>query len=516
MKRIYGFSILLLFVMSFTHCKDKWEDHYGNNEKIGEFMIWDILKTNEKYSEFLKYLELSNLDSLIKSSDAKTLFIPTNEAFTEYLEGREDTIGISELLKYHIIPTLFMIRNVQDKRKISTLSKKYSLIENFNNAFKIDGIDIDYSSPLFLNGKYYEVAAVIEPKPNLYQYMMAKYPAIKEYIDTQDTIILNKEESTPIGYNESGQTLYDSVTTVRNIFEMEYFGVSEESRNFSATLVIPSQSIYEKALDEMARNLGASYNSHEDIPTEWLNKILIPILLNKGTYGGLLDPEDFEQETKKANIKGDSILVDFIIDPDSRFICSNGLVYDYASFSIGDSLYRDNIIEAESLVNSIGLGRFAWKDKNVIIEGGLSFQPVKQEVRGNASNDTTVNVPFDNNYGNNYSATFTMKNVFPNNYRLVWRTNYRTTGIYAVYVNGERIKLGLDEYEEYDTRNLTNGFFSVLGYKLYPDSKGFCSVDGWVNNINEFGDVTIKFEYLGHGSSSDNGFHIDYVALLTK
>jgi hypothetical protein len=516
MVRIYGYIVLLLFIMFFTCCNDEWEDHFGNPDTSINVMIWDTLETTEKYSEFMKYLKLSNLDSVIKSTATKTLFIPANEAFSEYLEGKEDTTGISEIIKYHITPTLFMIRNVDDNRKLRTLSEKFSLIRNFNNSFKIDEVDIIYSSPLYLNGKYYEVSEVLEPNPNIYEYLKSNSPAIQKFIDTRDTIILNKEESTPIGYNERGQTIYDSVTTVGNLFEEEYFAVSKESRNFSATLIVPNQSTYENALDEMAGNLSASYTSHEDIPVAWQNEVLIPILLNKGTYGGLLDPGDFLQEEKKANIKGDSILVDFTIDPNSLVLCSNGLVYDYASFSVGDSLYLENIVEAESFVDSIGLGRFTWKDKNVTIDGNMSFMPVKQVVKGFASKDTTVNISFDNNYSNNYSVTFTMKNVFPNNYRLVWRTNYRTTGIYAIYVNGEKVKLGLEEYEAYDTRNLINGFFSVQGFKLYADNRGFCTVDGWVNNISEFGDVKIKFEYLGPGISSDNGLHIDYVALLPK
>ena len=106
-----------------------------------------------------------------------------------------------------------------------------------------------------------------------------------------------------------------------------------------------------------------------------------------------------------------------------------------------------------------------------------------------------------------------MKRIFPNKYRLVWRTNFRDAGRYALYVNGTRMKLGLFEFDEFDTYELRDGYFSVLGYKLYPDRLGYCDVDCWVT-LEEYGDVTIRLEYLGSGTSSSNGLNIDYIELL--
>lgn len=509
--KIFAF-ILLSITLSFVSCTEEWEGHYGNYSKRANSRIWDTLTTIPKYSEFVKYIKHTDLDTVIKSSNPKTLFIPSNQAFEDYLQG--DTAGFNETMKYHITSFLFMVNHIRDKRKLQTLSEKYALIENLNNIYHFDGIEIINSSPLYMDGKYYELSDVVEPKPSLYQYMKYNNPAFQEYIDTKDSIVLNKEESKPVGIDESGKTIYDSVTTVVNLFEEEYFAISEEFRDLSATIIIPNQSTYENALDDMAEEIGGDYNSHEDIPIKWQDEVLIPRLLNKGIYGGLKDPTDFRGE-KTANIQGDSILTDFEIDPISRVICSNGLIYDYASFSVGDTLYKEKTLEGETLIDPIGLGRFAWDDEKVNVDGDLGFQPVKQKVPG-ASNDSILNVDFSFDYQEGYSVSFKLKNVFPAEYRLVWRTNFRTSGKYAIYVNGEKIKLGITGYEEFDTYNLNNGFFSVLGYKLWPDSKGYCNLDGWVNNITEFGDVTIKLEYLGPGSSSENGLNIDYIALKLR
>lgn len=497
--------------MIFSSCTDEWENHYKETSEGVDINLWTALKSKEQYSEFVKYIEQFKLDTFIQNSHAKTLFIPTNESFTEYFKS--DTTGFKKTIYYHIVPTFFVLRSVEGKRKLQTLSEKYALIESFRSTYFFDGCEITGASQLFMNGKYYEISEVVKPSPNLYEYIKLNNPPISKYIDLQDTVILDLDKSKPLGYNERGQLIYDSVTTITNHFEEEYFAISKEHRDFSATLVIPDQTNYEAALDEMAQKLGGTFSSHEDIPAKWQNESLIPILLNKGTYGGLKDHIDFKLR-KVANIKGDSIKTDFEINPDSRIICSNGLIYNYASFSVGDSLYLENIIEGEALCDEIGLNRFAWNEK-VNVERDESFQPVISRVRG-ASNDTVVNVEFSSNYLGKYSVAFKMKNVFPTNYRLVWRTNYRTPGEYAIYVNGEKVKLGLTQQESYDTYNLRDGFFSVLGYKLYRDDKGFCDVDGWVNNITEFGDVTIKIEYIGPGQGSQGGLSIDYIALLAK
>jgi hypothetical protein len=44
--------------------------------------------------------------------------------------------------------------------------------------------------------------------------------------------------------------------------------------------------------------------------------------------------------------------------------------------------------------------------------------------------------------------------------------------------------------------------------------EGFNRKDFWVENLTEFGDVTIRFEYLGPGSQENNGLNIDYVKLI--
>jgi uncharacterized surface protein with fasciclin (FAS1) repeats len=508
--RCVGF-ILVSIALMISGCSKDWEEHYDSARDIVDVKLWDTLQNMPDYSEYVKYIKKFKLDTIISSSNTKTLLVPGNEAFEKFFEG--DTVGFAETMRYHIVPTLFMMRNVVENYRLQTLEKKYINITRRNNSYYVDDIEVLYSSPFFLDGKYYLIDSVLIPKPNLYQYLVRNIPSVRKYIDSRDSVVLDREKSKPIYFNEQGQTVYDSVVIITNLFEEEYFAISEEYANISATLVLPDQGSYAAALDEMAGKLGGQFNSHADIPVDWQHNELIPVLLNKGIYGGRLEPMDFNRK-KVANIIGDSILIDFMIDPDSRYLCSNGLAYNYLSFSVGDSLYRNKKYEAEDFVEPIGLGKFVWNNKTVKLEGNTLFQPVEQRVSG-ASNDTIVNVQFSRGFNGSYAVTFKLKRVFPDRYRLVWRTNYRTSGIYSLYVNDQKVPLGLMGEEEVDTYGLSDGFFSVLGYKLYPDSKGFCSLDGWAM-VDQYGDVAIKLEYRGPGNSNDNGLNIDFIQLLPE
>jgi len=513
MKKILYILISLLLVI--TCCTKEWDQHYGEIEETVNVRLWDTLQQIPKYSLFVAHLEKYNLDTLLKSSNSKTVFVPTNEAFYEYLNY--DTSDFLLTLKYHIVNRHFTLQEVQNEYWLQTVSEKYALIENYGNTYLFDASEVSDSvpSPLLLDGRYYEINRIAKPKPNIYQFIKWNNTAIWKYIHLQDTIVLDIMASKPIGINDKGETVYDSVLNINNSFEEEFFGISKEYRNISATMLVPDSSNYNAALDEMAAKLGSSISSHKDIPERWQNDVFIPYILQRGIYWGILEPFEFESP-KLANINGDSIIIDFDIDPSSRFTCSNGIVYDYGSFTVPEELYVQNTREGENLCTKFG-GQYSWDPDEVELDGNSSFQPIKQVFTG-ASNDTVINVEFGKNYTGDYAISFSIKNVFPRKYRFVWKTNFRNSGIYSIYINGERILLGdsgfYTDNEELDIYDLSNGFYSSLGYKIWPDNSGFLELDGIVENITEYGNVKVKIEYRGPGNASINGLNMDYVALL--
>lgn len=101
-------------------------------------------------------------------------------------------------------------------------------------------------------------------------------------------------------------------------------------------------------------------------------------------------------------------------------------------------------------------------------------------------------------------------------YRLVWRANYRPSGLYEIYVNDEILNYQ-DIYgnvlTQFDTYLLRNSIVSVTGERFLPVG-GFNKRDYWVDNLTDYGDVRVRFKYVGPGGNSTNGLSIDYVKLI--
>lgn len=495
--RFISWAFILPFIFQF--CTKDWDNHYSTPEDTVGISLWDAIKQEPKYSLYVSYMEKYKMDTIFNDKKSFTLFIPPDNT----LQAVPDTGDfIPKLLAYHISPSVFLVRNVTNWKKLLTQSGKYILIQSMNGGHRLDDIPIVYESPLYLNGKYYEIAEPAIPRPNLYEFAAQYSEVIKEFIDLQDSSFLDLKASKPIGFDQQGNTIYDSVVSTVNLFEKYFFPVSTEFRDKSATFILFTQEQYTDALNEMAARLKGNFTNWEDIPPDWQFNILMPEMMRIGMFDNSLEYTDLMKDSIK-NVTGEMVKIQYgNIDPLSKFDCSNGVVYNYSSFSVPLDMYLNNIrLEGENLVDSIGAGRFAWKN-DVKVTGAIV-----EPVRSHTSFESTVSVDLGRNFKGQYTVEFAMKNVWPGKYRLVWRANYRPSGLFAVYVNG--VKLG-----QYDTNNLRLTVISVTGERFSPSSSGFNRKDFWVNNISDYGDVNVKFEYLGSGGSATNGFNIDYVELI--
>ncbi len=301
--------------------------------------MWDAIQKDENLSSFVNHLKEYKYDTLFLTNNTYTLFAPDNDAFSEFLASGSVN---KALLDYHISSFFIQSGSIEDKRKIQTLAEKFALFVRNPLGIFLDDIPIEFESPLYRNGKYFKMNKVALPKPNLYEYIAATNPVLKRYIDSQDSIIVDKELSRPIGFDENGNTIYDTVAIIYNEFEEEFFPVKEEFRYQTATIVFPKEENYNNALTSMAISMNCGYNDYNDVPMEWQDEILIPYLLEHGVFENMVEQEEFLEETvkdtvKMKNILGDSIVIDYV--PTEKTICSNGYAYNYQDFEIPDTLY---------------------------------------------------------------------------------------------------------------------------------------------------------------------------------
>lgn len=500
---------VLFLVVVFPGCRNDWEEHYGDYPETVDQNVWDAMKNNEDISLFVQILTDNKLDTLFRTDKAYSIFAPSNSAVQEFLNSNEvDTT----LLKYHLSKFFIQLKNFSGKRKIQTFSDKFALLERSGNVARLDGILINFESPLYENGKYFIMEQVAKPRPNLYEFFAKNNKVLEEYIDNQDSIILDPEKSIPIGFDDEGNTIYDSVKLVYNKFEAEFFPVSKEFRNRTATIVFPLREDYNNALTEMAQYIGGSFIDYNDIPQVWQQEVLVPYLLSQGVFENMLEPEEFVWKSafdtlKLKNILGDSVKI--IYAPIQKTICSNGYAYNYRSFTVPDSLYKEAVrFEGETLLEKSGIDRYVWTEEATVI-GDDFFEPYREFV-ASASNDSILRVLFPLGYNGSYSLEFRTNYLLPRRYVMVVRTHMDFGGIYDIYINDEFVKT-FDYYEYVRYRggiipSVTGGFFIPQGR--------FNKFDFYVDNITEFDKPKVRFEYKGPGQVPSQGLVIDYVDFL--
>jgi hypothetical protein len=503
-------KIFLVFVIAgLIGCNQLWEEHYEVTSETIDKNVWDALQGEGEVSSYLQELKNFDYDTLFNTTSIFTLFVPTNAAMEEYKSGNEvDRM----LLDYLITPHFVQSENIKGTRKIQTLGKKFILFENANNSIRIDGVEIILESPLYRNGKFYIIDKVAEVRPNLYEYYAVENPILKDYIDAQDSLILDKGKSNPIGFNDDGQIIYDTVANIYNEFEESYFPVRQESRYETATIIFPKSDDYNNALTEMAQNMNAEgVQDYRDIPLDWQNRILMPLLLKQGIFENMLEPEEFisppfPNKLRLKNIQGDTIPITYT--PVDKTICSNGYAYNYENFYIPDTLYMNpSVLEAEHLLRQTGVNKFTWIE-SVKAQSDLSFIPNKLFSNG-TSNDSILSVLFPKGYTGNFSVEFNMPAQFPRKYILIITTNMYYGGIYDIYVNDE-LAGSFDYYDFIRFRGYN--YSSVTGERYFPKGN-FNKFDVLVDNLTEYSQVKVKFVYTGPGDSFDNGFIVDFFSL---
>jgi len=498
----------IVFILFLCSCEKYWDDHYNSQPETVDQNMWDALQDQDNISLFIKYVNEYDYDTLFMTDDTYSLFIPGDDAISEFLDTGQMTPSI---LDYHISLHFIQSGNIQGKRKIQTLAEKFALFEKYGSSYLFDGIPLSFESPLYRNGKFFIMDMVGLPKPNLYEYFVVNNPILKSYIDSQDSIILDKEKSRPIGFDDFGNTVYDSVSETINMFEEEFFLVSEEFRNKTATIVFPLEEYYNAALTEMAQALGSSFQDYNDIPLDWQYEILIPYLLERGVFENMMEEYEFMKKpgrdsVKVKNILGDSVFISY--EPVEKAICSNGYAYNYDDFRIPDTLFTGSVrFEAEWLLDETGFDKYAWKEEVTVLSDN-PFEPA-QEYIPTASNDSIISVYLTSGYTGTYSIEFNVENLFPRKYLMVVRTHMNIGGIYNIYVNNELVKT----FDYYDYILMRGLYFGVSGVVYQPEGS-FNMFDCWVESIYEYGKAVVRFEYIEPGNVQTKGLVIDYIDFI--
>ena len=170
--------------------------------------------------KFYEWLKSGEIDKEFERDQKLTVWAVDNETFDMYHNfGEKDSLAI----RYHVNNLSFAKSNLRDGLRIKTLCNIYLQI-NINSKDEGDVISVNnvadvkevYSTQ---NGTIYVLDNMLMPRVSIYDYLVTlddRYSIIRDTIFKHNRELFDKVNSTPIGVDKTGNTVYDTVTYIDN------------------------------------------------------------------------------------------------------------------------------------------------------------------------------------------------------------------------------------------------------------------------------------------------------------
>ena len=120
-------SILVIgtFLIFITGCNKEWDSHYNTFPETVDQHVWEAMQGDSQISQVVQVVKDYQLDTLFNSDISYTIFAPTNEALSSY--GSAEEVFTDVIIKYHISSHYINTSNIDEKRKVQTLTEKFAL-----------------------------------------------------------------------------------------------------------------------------------------------------------------------------------------------------------------------------------------------------------------------------------------------------------------------------------------------------------------------------------------------------
>ena len=334
----YSLSILIAAFI-FTACDDSWNEHYNQDEQIVNNNNIEVVKMNagdflKSKSNFSSFYKLFDEEGLINSMKDKNLLYTLLVVDDGSLSGNPPSEDKEYLAKSHISDISLSPSNLYDGQRILMWNGKYlnvMKVENENKEFDIwfNGTKVKKITKVN-DGYIYEIEKYVDSPKSMFELiedLNEDHSIFRDMILSRNQLTFDRESSLPIGVDNTGSTIYDSVFNVTNpFFDAINFDLTSES--LSATMLIFSNSIIEKALTEAKKNLSAWELQRED-------SILSNWILEAAFYDQRLTKQDFDDNTDLTSIfKKQWRTTVQHVDLNNPVSMSNGVAYNVTDFKI--------------------------------------------------------------------------------------------------------------------------------------------------------------------------------------
>ncbi len=328
------FGGLFLFI---SGCSDNWNSHYKSeliSEDVSDMTLYEFFQGESSYRDFFTMLQEAGIDEELSRDQYLTVWAIKNDNF-----NIEDMGGIEpdHVAKYHMNYLAFGTTNLKDGLRIQALNGIYLTISQDDNTSYVNDAPI-VSSMRFSNGVVHEIEEMLIPMVNMFEYITLledDHSIIKDSIITYNRQVFDRMRSVPIGVDETGNTIYDSVFYTSNpLFENADF--SSEFSQF--TLFLPSNEVMNACfakLGEQYALMGQQFSLEDSIlALDWIKKAIF----HEGVindYTAVLDLNSPFGKVWRTTVQK--------VDELSFRPVSNGVVYDITEMKVPNNVIISRI-----------------------------------------------------------------------------------------------------------------------------------------------------------------------------
>lgn len=337
MKKIISKLCVLLFLLA--GCQENWSDYYtqtegGDTDASATANLLDQLKSVPEYSKFVELLEETKVSEELSRNQVLTVWAPTNASMPAEVATMSEKDKIT-LCKNHINYVALYNTKLTDGKVIKTLAGKNLIIkENGADQFSFDGQEVTKLNQNCTNGVIHEINGWLMPRKNIFEYILEdagpEYSIIRDSLLARCDTVFKPGLSFPLGVDELGNTLYDSVFVIENSLLEYKSDIRSEDEDF--TMFLPTdqciKNMYQEMNDYFANS--GSFMTQRD-STKFFGWILRSII-HQGkidTYAGnFTSPYGYEWRSEKQ-----------LIAPGGYKSFSNGYVYEVEKIHIPKFMY---------------------------------------------------------------------------------------------------------------------------------------------------------------------------------
>ncbi len=305
MKKTYSIYAMLLAGAMASGCSDTWDEHYKETDTvihntqitIIDESLTDYLSQEPSISATYQLLERTGMIEQLQSRSQLYTVLAVDGEPSRATDGEAPDNDEVYQAQTCISDVALSPSNISDGQRILMWNGKYlniGLNEDETGGSSITFNNATVKRIVKLNDGYvYVIDEAVDSPRSMYEIIENlgdDYSLFREMILRKNQKQFILEESTPVGFDNQGRTVYDSVFAEKAVY-FEGVGFNLMSENVTATMFIPSNDIVTAALDEAKANLKAWKLERADSILE--NWIIRSAFFNKiYSRSELEDPEN--------------------------------------------------------------------------------------------------------------------------------------------------------------------------------------------------------------------------------